>query len=182
MYFRFDRRHLEFIGDIGVCFHWQDLLEFTQQKPNIQRYFIQLYQVYQGCLLRSTILLVVDEFRQSKLLIMMSCLLKSRDAKVMKSMLSCREFICAKMLCHICLDKNVTQQRMLWGYIPPFATQGLNLSPTLLYSRPIPCWHHGRVMNQTKPIRSTFSEMKWYLHFVTDVTRINYVNTVKSCF
>jgi len=45
----------------------KDLLEFTQQKPNKERYFIQPYHVYQGCLLRATILLILDEFRQSKL-------------------------------------------------------------------------------------------------------------------
>jgi len=41
MYFRFDRRHLEFLSDIDVCYIDKDFLEFTQQKRDIQRYFIQ---------------------------------------------------------------------------------------------------------------------------------------------
>jgi len=56
------------------------------------------------------------------------CLLRSRDVKVMKSMLSCREFICAqshKNFYLISSDKKCTQQRVLWGYFPPFATCGL---------------------------------------------------------
>jgi len=35
------------------------------KKPNIQRYFIQPYHLYEGCLLRATTLLIFDEFRQS---------------------------------------------------------------------------------------------------------------------
>jgi len=96
-------------------------------KPNTQRYFIQPYHAYQGCLLRATIMLILDEFHQSKLLIWRhACLLRSRDVKVMKSMLSCREFICAQIRTKfLSSDKKFTQQRVLWGYFPPIATKGL---------------------------------------------------------
>jgi len=69
MYFPFDRRHLEFLSDTACVTIDKYLLEFTQQKPNMQRYFIQPYHVYHGYLLRATILLILDEFHQSKLLI-----------------------------------------------------------------------------------------------------------------
>jgi len=43
-------------------------LSSPNKKTNIQRYFIPPYHVYQGCLLRATILLILD-FHQPKLLI-----------------------------------------------------------------------------------------------------------------
>jgi len=66
VYFRFDRRYLEFLSDIGVCYHRQKPpCSSLNKKPNIQRYFIQPYHVYQVSLLLATILLILDEFDQS---------------------------------------------------------------------------------------------------------------------
>jgi len=63
MFFRFDRRHLEFLIDIGVFLPLtKTSLNSPNTKPNIQRYFIQPYHVYQGCFLRATILFILDEF------------------------------------------------------------------------------------------------------------------------
>jgi len=69
MYFRFDRRHLEFLSDIDVLPLKKTSLSSPNKKPDIQRYFIQPYHVYQGCLLCAYILLILDEFHLSKLLI-----------------------------------------------------------------------------------------------------------------
>jgi len=59
-YFRFYRRHLECLSDIDVCYYWQTSLSSLNKIPDIQRYFIQPYHVYQGCLVRATILLIFD--------------------------------------------------------------------------------------------------------------------------
>jgi len=103
----------------------KDLLEFTQQKNKHTTLFIQLYHVYQGCLLRATILLMISPIKVAN---MTSCLLRSRDVKIMKSMLSCREFICAqshKFLSYLIRQK-VTQQRVLWGYFSPICNIRVN--------------------------------------------------------
>jgi len=84
-------------------------------KSNIKRYFIQPYYVYQGCLLCATILLILDKFRQSKLLIW-------RHVYWGHVMLKPWEFICAKspktFLSYLFRQKSFTQQRVLWGYFP----------------------------------------------------------------
>jgi len=73
-----------------------DLLEFPQQKTIHTTLFIQPSNAYQGCFLRATIIIAYFRWISPiKVANMMSCLLKSRNAKVMKLMLSCREFICA---------------------------------------------------------------------------------------
>jgi len=67
-------------------------LSSPNKKPNVQHYFMQPYHVYQVCLLRATTLLILDEFHQANLLIWRH----AYWGHVMKSMLACREFMCAQ--------------------------------------------------------------------------------------
>jgi len=56
-----------------------------------------------------------------------TCALRSRDAKVMKSMLSCREFICAvikKLLSHLFRQKCYTVWSALRGISPHLQQKG----------------------------------------------------------
>jgi len=59
----------------------------------------------------------------------MLCLLRSRDAEVMKSILSCGDFICAqihtKFLSYLFRQKSYTAKSALGVFSPIFATQGL---------------------------------------------------------
>jgi len=62
----FDRRHIEFLSYIGVL----PLTKTSLNSPNKNRTYNVIYSaISQGCLLRATILLILDEFCQSKLLI-----------------------------------------------------------------------------------------------------------------
>jgi len=71
MYFRFDHRHLEFLSDIGVCYHWQSP-PWDPPTKNLTYnviLFSHITHMRINCFLRATILLILDECRQSKLLI-----------------------------------------------------------------------------------------------------------------
>jgi len=108
----------------------KDLLEFLQQKPYLQRYFIKPYHAYQDCFLRATIIIVY--FRRIspiKVANMTSCLLRSREAKVMKSMLSCGEFICAQShknynLSYLFRQKHYTAMSALGLFFPYLQHKG----------------------------------------------------------
>jgi len=118
IYLRFDRRHLKFLSDIGVYYHWQrPPWVYSTKNLTYNVIYSAISRIYPGCLLRATILLILHEFYQSKLLIW-----RNAYAEVMKSILSFREFIFAqshKNIMLYLLDKKVTQQRVLWGIFPP---------------------------------------------------------------
>jgi len=118
----------------------KDLLEFTQQKPYIHCYIIQPYHVYQVCLLRAAIILILDEFRQSKFLIWSHffwghVVLRSWNRCCPVENLFVHKV--QKNVYLISLDKKVTQQRVLWGVfsLPIFATQGLASSDSHTISK-----------------------------------------------
>jgi len=122
IYFRFDRRHFEFLSNIGVCYHWQRP-PWVHPTKNLAYNVILFSHITYSIGLFTTCYHMVyfTWISLIKVANMTSCLLRSRNAKVMKSMLSCEEFICAqshKNFYHICLDKIVTQQKVFWGYFP----------------------------------------------------------------
>jgi len=100
-------------------------LSSPNKKPDIQRSYIQPYHVYQGCLLRATILLILDEFHQSKLLIWRHAYWCHVISRSWNRCCPVENLFVHKVItnfCHISSDKKVTQQRVLWGYSPPIAT------------------------------------------------------------
>jgi len=109
----------------------KDLLKFTQHKTWLTTLFYLAISVYQGCLLRATILFILDEFHQSKLLLW-------RHAYWGHVMLRPWNWCCPvdnlfvhniiNKFCHISSDKKVTQQRVLWGYFPPICNTRVNIS------------------------------------------------------
>jgi len=128
MYFRFDSRHLEFLSDIGVCYHMTKTSLRSPNKNIIYNVILFSHITHTSVVsyVLPYLLLILDEFHQSKYAYMTSCLLRSRDAIVVKSMLSCRDLFVHKVIqnfCHIYLDKKVTQQRMLWEYISPICNR-----------------------------------------------------------
>jgi len=96
-------------------------LSSPNTKQHTTLFYSAKYHVYQGCLLRATILLIIDEFHLSKLLIWRHAFW---GHVMLRSWNQCcpveNSFVykVIKHFCHISSDKNVTQQRVLWG-IPP---------------------------------------------------------------
>jgi len=110
-------------------------LSSSNKKPDIQRYFIQPYHVYQGCLLYCH---HIDYFRwisPIKVTNMTSCLLRSRDVKVTKSMLSFREFICAqshKKISVISLQTKKLHSKECSGSISPICNIRVKRQRTII--------------------------------------------------
>jgi len=106
-------------------------LSSPNRKPNIKRYFIQPYYVYHGCLLRATILLILDEFHQSKLLIWRHAywghvMLSSWNRSCPVQNLFVHKVI--KMSVISLQTKKLHNKECAGGIFPPFATQGLMYS------------------------------------------------------
>jgi len=104
-------------------------LSSLHKRPDIQRYFIQPYNVYQGCLLRATILLILDEFHKSKLLIWRHAywghvMLRSLNRCCPVDNVFVHKVI--KYFCQIFSDKKLHSKECSGGIPPLFATQGLS--------------------------------------------------------
>jgi len=128
MYFRFDRRHLEFRSDFGVCYHWQRP-PWVHPTQNLTYNVILFSNITYNKVVYYV--LILDEFHQSKLLIWRHAywshvMLRSWNRCCPVENLFVHKVI--KHFCHISSDKKVTQQRVRWGYFHPFATQGLTLN------------------------------------------------------
>jgi len=124
----------------------KDFLEFTQQKAWHTTLFYSAISRISGLFTTCYHIAYFRWISPIKVVYMTSCLLRSRDDKVMKLMLSWREFICAqshKKLLSYLFRQKVTQQRVLWGYFPPFATQGLIMvSQFIIRSRNYRCIYY----------------------------------------
>jgi len=130
MYFRFDRRHLEFLSNIDVYYHWQRLSWVHPTKTWHTTLYYSAISRISVLFIRTTILLIFDEFRQWKLLIWLHAywdhvMLRSWNRCCPVENLFLHKVI--KHFCHISSDKKVTQQSVLWSVFPLFATQGLTI-------------------------------------------------------
>jgi len=96
MYFRFDHRHLEFLSDIGVCYLWKRPPWVHPTKSWHTTLFYSAISRISGLFTTCYNIAYFRWISPIKVANMTSCLLRSRDVKAMKSMLSCREFICAQ--------------------------------------------------------------------------------------
>jgi len=130
MYFRFDLRHLEILSDIDVCYHWQRL-PWVHLTKNLT-YNVILFSHITYIRVVYCVLPYIAYFRwisTIKVANMTSCLLRSRDVKVMKLMLSCREFICAqrhkKFLLYLFRQKSYTAKSAR-GVFPPICNIRVN--------------------------------------------------------
>jgi len=108
----------------------KDFLEFTQQKTwHTTFFFYSAISRISGLFTMCYHIAYFRWFSPIKVANMTSCLLRSRDVKVMKSMLFCREFICAQshktFLTYLSRQKSYTAKSAV-GVFPPFATYGLN--------------------------------------------------------
>jgi len=113
----------------------KDFLEFTQQKTWHTTLFYLAISRISGLFATCYHIAYFRWISPIKIANMTSCLLRSRDVKVMKSMLACREFICAqsqkKFLSYLFRQKSYTAKSAL-GVFPPICNIRVNtLTPKL---------------------------------------------------
>jgi len=114
------------MSDIDVCCHWQRL-PWVHSTKNLT--YNVILSLISGLFTTCYHIAYFRWISPIKIANMTSRLLRSRDVKVMNSMLSCREFICAqshnKFLSYLFRLKCCTAKSALGVLFPPIATHGL---------------------------------------------------------
>jgi len=107
----------------------KDFLEFTQQTTWHTTLFYSAISRISGLFTKCYHIAYFRWISPIKVANMTSCLLRLRDVKVMKLMLSCREFICAqshkKILSYLYRQKSYTAKSAL-GVFPPICNIRVN--------------------------------------------------------